>query len=457
MRKILSLILFSMLIILVGCHEDVTKDFTEEELKIYNEFQEIKKDLDNEIPEIITSDIRIRMLINGYGIDWETSNPEVLPLTGRVNRIDEDVEVTLTAKLSYYDFAGEFKKTVIVQKKGFKDMENRKLVFAYLYDHKVNRIEDYDQLDVINYSFAIIKDGKLSVEQRPNISAFVRDSHNHGVKVVLALGGWGAGGFSEAAMTKESRKILVDSIVDAVKEYNLDGIDFDWEYPTTGVAGIGFDPKDLGNFTSLVKETREALDNYKEGLILSSAFAGGTWAINIYYQVKELNKYLDYFHIMTYDTESRSIASHHSALYNSVGASSSVDSSIKGYIAAGASPSKIVVGGAFYGKFANIETNSNPLGKSANWPGRSMNYSMIKSIYLDNNPQFIFFDEVAKAPYYYDGKNFITYDDERSLKEKSNYIHENELAGMMFWQLTGDDTGTLLNAIYENLVNEKND
>lgn len=51
-----------------------------------------------------------------------------------------------------------------------------------------------------------------------------------------------------------------------------------------------------------------------------------------------------------------------------------------------------------------------------------------------------YWDDVAKAPYLFNArtKYFITYDDERSIREKCDYIKKNGLAGAMFWEYADD-------------------
>ena len=80
---------------------------------------------------------------------------------------------------------------------------------------------------------------------------------NPEMKIVLSVGGWGADGFSDMAMTEEGRRNFAKSWLDAVEKYDLDGIDIDWEYPCSDAAGIGADPRDKENFTALLATLRE--------------------------------------------------------------------------------------------------------------------------------------------------------------------------------------------------------
>ena len=60
-----------------------------------------------------------------------------------------------------------------------------------------------------------------------------------------------------------------------VKEYGLDGVDIDWEYPCFSVAEIQGRPEDKENFTLLLKKLRETLDQEEAGRYLLSAAVGG--------------------------------------------------------------------------------------------------------------------------------------------------------------------------------------
>lgn len=61
-------------------------------------------------------------------------------------------------------------------------------------------------------------------------------------------------------------------------------------------------------------------------------------------------------------------------------------------------------------------------------------------------------DSVAHAPYIYNPhlQQFITYEDARAIKEKTEYALKLGLGGIMFWQLAQDKpSGGLLDAIHE--------
>ena len=54
------------------------------------------------------------------------------------------------------------------------------------------------------------------------------------LKLLLFIGGWGknADGFSEMAKSAEKRALFCSECVRLCNEYQLDGVDLDWEYPT---------------------------------------------------------------------------------------------------------------------------------------------------------------------------------------------------------------------------------
>ena len=68
------------------------------------------------------------------------------------------------------------------------------------------------------YAFATIGDGHLTLPPRApaHVEALATLKQAHpGLKTVLSIGGWGAGGFSDAALTPQSRPRPVDRRQDA--------------------------------------------------------------------------------------------------------------------------------------------------------------------------------------------------------------------------------------------------
>jgi chitinase len=62
-------------------------------------------------------------------------------------------------------------------------------------------------------------------------------------------------------------------------------------------------------------------------------------------------------------------------------------------------------------------------------------------------------DDAAKAPYVWqpDSMAVFTYDDPESLRYKCEYLKSKGLAGVMFWEYSGDNDGELLGTIHSVL------
>lgn len=339
-----------------------------------------------------------------------------------------------------------------------------------------------EKLTHILFSFTKVIDGKMAFRNPENGDKLdqlvAQKERNPALRVMIACGGWGAGGFSDMASTAENRKVFIDSAIEFINKHQLDGIDIDWEYPGLPGGGNKFRKEDRENFTFLMKELREALDATGKGMTLTFAAAGWErYFDNI--ETNEVMKYADYMNIMTYDFAGggSDFTAHHTNLgaagledmegtpYHKflvqrnamprVHTERSVDAIVKFVMDLDVDPAQIVIGGAFYGRaWKGVPPDNKGLyqpnrGVHTGW----MAYSNIRPEYENKNGFERHWDDVAMAPFLYNATDsiFITYDDTMSVRLKTEYCIENKLGGFMFWQLgldTKDDIG-LLDAIFD--------
>ena len=123
---------------------------------------------------------------------------------------------------------------------------------AYIYHHELKNTtaDDVKMLDVINIAFAKCHDSAFCFEHEADLVHLARlRKANPSLRILISVGGWGAGGFSSMAKSEDTRKKFALSCLDAIKRYHLDGIDVDWEYPCLDWGGIDSSPDDRDNFT----------------------------------------------------------------------------------------------------------------------------------------------------------------------------------------------------------------
>ncbi|MDT1800460.1 glycoside hydrolase family 18 protein, partial [Salmonella enterica subsp. enterica serovar Oslo] len=103
--------------------------------------------------------------------------------------------------------------------------------------------EDLTKLTHLNVAFGHVKNDEITTEHLKNGEVVRNIKRDHpGLTVLLSVGGWSAGGFSEAASTEGGRGRMAASAIRVLEEYPFDGIDLDWEYPCYGEAGIASSP-----------------------------------------------------------------------------------------------------------------------------------------------------------------------------------------------------------------------
>lgn len=327
-----------------------------------------------------------------------------------------------------------------------------KKLIEYVYKDTLCHMEEEDIrcIDVLNVAFALNKNERVVWDHPEYREAIAKiRAVNPSMKIVLSVGGWGAGGFSEAAYTQKSREAFSADCMELLESYGFDGIDIDWEYPCFSLGGIKACPEDKENFTLLLKQLREDLEKKEKGrYTLSIAAGGGSYFVRNT-NMREAAGYLDYVQLMTYDLRGafQNVTGHHANLYLNSGDmyDASADLAVRAFCEAGVPMEKLVIGAAFYGRRWDGAANANHgLGQSARTAGNcGHRFGELKEKYINKNGFVRYWDEEAKAPWLFNGMSFISYEDEESLSCKVEYLKEKGMAGIMVWEYSEDTTHTL--------------
>jgi len=310
---------------------------------------------------------------------------------------------------------------------------DQKIIVAYVIGwDKDSIIPDPQYMTHINYAFAHVTDSfdgirignpdwlKMCVglkKQKPEL------------KVLLSIGGWGSGRFSEMAADESNRAKFTADCKRVVDEYGLDGIDIDWEYPTSSEAEISSSPDDTENYTLLMRDIRKQIGNDKLLTLASDKSAG-------YIDFRAIDQYIDFVNVMAYDMAK--CPKHHAGMYRSeMTGRYSCEESIQLHLDAGIPMNKLVFGMPFYGH----GRNEVPF---------YIDYKEIVKL-QGLTPQW---DDMAKIPYMTnaEGEVVLNYEIPRSIAIKCDYIHEKGMKGAMYWEYSADDySGPLRKAVYEGV------
>ncbi len=165
--------------------------------------------------------------------------------------------------------------------------------------------------NVVMYAFyGVNGSGTLSAPSAPSSTlTAVRDkARANNAKVFLAINDGAAGNFKNMAATAAGRNNFIKDVMNTVRANTLDGIDIDWEFPSTS------DGTDA-TFTLLIKELSDSL--HRDGrYYLSCAITAGKYAGGIRDAIRnEIFPYVDFFNIMAYDDFSTTVPYRHHSDY----------------------------------------------------------------------------------------------------------------------------------------------
>jgi chitinase len=319
------------------------------------------------------------------------------------------------------------------------------------------------KLTRINFAFALIQDGKIVTEDPSDpanlaaLAALKKD--NPSLTVLISVGGWlGSRNFSDMALTPESRGIFIQSVLQFVEKYQLDGLDIDWEYPGMIGAGNKFRPEDKQNYTLVLAELRRQFDREAKKLhrrLFLTIATGASSEFLEHTEIDKVQKYVDTVNLMAYDyyePGSDPITGNHAPLFSDPLDPKKIsgDRSVQEYEHAGVPAAKIVLGVPFYGhvwgQVSDINHGLFQLGKPV--PNAFAGYGNISASML-NNGFSRYWDAAASVPYLYNPTTqiFVSYEDPESLALKCKYVIDHRLGGIMFWEYKSDPSGKLLDSI----------
>lgn len=323
-----------------------------------------------------------------------------------------------------------------------------------------------EKLTHLCYAFAKVVDGKVVAQQSGDASlandAFCQQicaqlqalkQRNPELKILISIGGWSADGFSDAALTPDSRQKLARSTVEFIQKYQFDGVDLDWEYPSNDMAGIKARAEDKQNFTLLLTELRRQLNATtapNSPYLLTIAAGAGQYYLDGV-EIQAVAAQCDFINLMTYDFYNgwASRAGHHANLYRAAHdpEADSADHAVQLYLANGVRAEQLVLGCPFYGR--SLRGVAQP-GLGANGKPQSngtYSYQKIIAELLPSGRYTRHWDAAAKVPWLFDGDEFISYEDPESIALKGQYVKQHGLAGAMFWEYTEDQSHALLDAL----------
>jgi chitinase len=265
----------------------------------------------------------------------------------------------------------------------------------------VNQIQ-FSKLTHVNYAFVLPTStgGLQAVENPSKLQSLVSSGHAAGVKVLIAVGGWNNGNdsaFESFAANSSYRTNFTNNMINFVNQYNLDGVDIDWEYPDNGSSA--------NNYTLLMQQLSTALHN--NGKLLSAAVVsenGGSIQSGVFAAV-------DFLNLMAYDGEGANHSTYNYAV-----------NSINYWQGRGLSAAKTTLGVPFYGRSSSSYLDY----KDILAQGGSANSDTFGNIGYNGIP---------------------------TIKSKTNLAFD-RTGGIMIWDLNADATGgnSLLSAIYDSIV-----
>ncbi|KAH9026976.1 glycoside hydrolase family 18 protein [Lactarius hengduanensis] len=256
------------------------------------------------------------------------------------------------------------------------------------------------------------------------------------LKVLLSIGGWtySQSGHFSFVTNPSLRATFVSSAIQLIKDYGFDGIDIDFEYPSSTAQGQGF-----ADLLTELRTAMNALANSNGDTVpyqLTAAVAAGA-ANYASLVVPQMNSALTYWNLMAYDYAGSWLtwADNQANLYGGARTNVSTDAAVQWYLSKGATASKINMGIPLYGRaFDNTDGLGMPY--SGIGPGTiEAGVYSYSALPLSGAQVFENTTDVTSYSYNPTSRELVSYDTPHIATLKAQYVQTKGLAGSMFWEV----------------------
>ncbi|KAF5560716.1 glycoside hydrolase superfamily [Fusarium napiforme] len=302
-------------------------------------------------------------------------------------------------------------------------------------------------------SFKVIPAGASDVELYPQLAAL--KTRDMGQELWLSIGGWTfsdkgsptATTFSDLVNADETRqRVFFASLILFMQTWGFSGVDIDWEYPVDHDRNGR--ESDFKAYPRFMKRLKAALRDYKYGL--SVTLPTSYWYLQ-HFDLENLEPSVDWFNVMSYDLHgawdigNKWTGAFVGAHTNLTEIKTSLDLLWRNKV----SPSKVVLGLAFYGRAVTLANPScsepgcaylsaGDAGECSGEPGILFN-SEITDLIRDKKLRPKLYKDAAVKTIQWNSDQWVSYDDKDTWKLKANFLKSQCLSGVLVWAVDYDD------------------